>query len=165
MPGRMGQGNRRMGQDNKWWCRKFSERGYRITEPRQIIIEVLCNTDKHLSAEEVYHHVHRKFCNIGLATVYRTLDLLSNLGVINKFDFGDGRARYELIKGPKAKHHHHLICKQCGMIINYTDYLDEEIGMINKVEAMLEKKHAFKITNHNLHFYGICKNCRLMPEK
>ncbi|MGB2599017.1 MAG: transcriptional repressor, partial [Candidatus Omnitrophota bacterium] len=92
------------------WGRKFRGCGYRMTVPRQAIMDVLSGTDKHLSAEDIYMKVHKMYPNVGLTTVYRTLELLTQMGLVVKFDFGDGRARYELIEGPKSEHHHHLIC-------------------------------------------------------
>jgi len=151
MPGRFG---------SPWWHQQFVKGGYRITEPRQAILRVLNKTGEHVSAEDVYHQVHKEYPNIGLTTVYRTLDLLVDMGVVSKFDFGDGRARYELSKGPRAFHHHHLVCRGCGRVIDYTDYLDDEIKMVKKVESILERKHSFKIDSHQLHFYGVCEGCQ-----
>jgi Fur family ferric uptake transcriptional regulator len=104
--------------------------------------------------------VHPKYPNIGLTTIYRTLDVLASLGLVFKFDFGDGRARYELAEGPKgAHHHHHLICTHCNRVIDYTDFIDEEVELLNQTEKGLSKKYDFKITNHLIQFYGLCNNC------
>lgn len=151
MPGKMGP---------SWWRRQFLKGGYRVTEPRQAILKVLNKTEKHVSAEDIYHKVHKKYPNVGLTTVYRTLDLLVDMGLVSKFDFGDGRARYELTEGPHATHHHHLVCRNCGRIIDYADYLEDEVKMVNKVERLLEKRHDFKIDSHQLHFYGVCGKCK-----
>lgn len=144
----------------QWWQKKLKRDGYRLTKPRSVILKLLNNTSKHVSAEDIYHKVHEKYPNIGLTTVYRTLDLLSELKLVHKFDFGDGRARYELSRGPSAIHHHHLVCKNCGKIVDYKDYMKEEVKMVNKVEELLENRHNFKIDTHQLHFYGICSECR-----
>ena len=87
----------RRGMMSPGWGRRFRGCGYRMTVPRQAIMEVLSSTDKHLSAEDIYMKVHRTYPNVGLTTVYRTLELLTEMGLIVTFDFGDGRARYELI--------------------------------------------------------------------
>jgi len=143
-----------------WWYGRFRGCGYRLTVPRQVILDVLCKTSKHLSAEDVYMAVHKIYPNVGLTTVYRTLELLVQMGLVFKFDFGDGRARYELSEGPKgARHHHHLVCKSCGRVIDYTDFIDEEVELFNQVEKELSKKFKFKITDHLIQFYGICDKC------
>ena len=142
-----------------WWQGRFRGAGFRITIPRQAILGVLSRSSKHLSAEEIYISVHGRYPAIGLTTVYRTLDLLAQMGLIFKFDFGDGRSRYELAQGPKTEHHHHLVCTNCGRIIDYSDFIDEETKVLNQVEEMLSQKHNFKINSHQVHFYGLCNKC------
>ncbi|OQX80464.1 MAG: ferric uptake regulation protein [Candidatus Omnitrophica bacterium 4484_70.1] len=145
-----------------WWYGRFRGCGYRVTLPRQIILEVLSKTSKHLSAEDIYIAVHKIYPNIGLTTVYRTLELLVQMGLIFKFDFGDGRARYELSEGPKGvRHHHHLVCINCNRIIDYTDFIEEELKLLNQIEKGLSKKFNFKITNHLIQFYGLCDKCQM----
>ena len=153
MPG--GRGMRAPG-----WGGKFRGCGYRMTVPRQAIIDVLSKTDKHLSAEDVYIKVHKIYPNVGLTTVYRTLELLTQMGMVVKFDFGDGRARYELIEGPGREHHHHLICTNCKRIIEYTEFIDEEMDFLKRAEEGLSKKYNFDIKNHIIQFYGLCDKCR-----
>jgi Fur family transcriptional regulator, ferric uptake regulator len=143
-----------------WWHGKFKGYGYRITAGREAILDVLSKSDKHLSAEDIYMKVHPKYPNIGLTTIYRTLDVLADLGLVFKFDFGDKRARYELAEGPKGvRHHHHLVCTSCNRVIDYTDFIDEEVELLNQTEKGLSKKYNFKITNHLIQFYGLCSNC------
>ena len=144
-----------------WWHGRFRGRGYRITVAREAILDVLSHTEEHLSAEEVYLAVHRIQPNVGLTTVYRTLELLVHIGLVFKFDFGDGRARYELSEGPKgARHHHHLVCTECGRVIDYTDFIDDEVELLGRTERGLSEKFKFKITNHVIQFYGQCDKCR-----
>ncbi len=134
--------------------------GYRMTMGREAILDILSRADEHLSVEEIYMRVHRTYPAIGLTSVYRTLDTLVSLGLVYKFDFGDGRARYELADEIKGKaHHHHLVCTKCGKIIEYTDFVDEELALLRKTEATLSRKHKFKIKNHLIQFYGLCQNC------
>ncbi len=143
-----------------WWHGKFRGCGYRITSGREAVLDVLSKSSQHLSAEDIYMKVHPKYPNIGLTTIYRTLDVLADLGLVFKFDFGDKRARYELAEGPKgAHHHHHLICTSCKRVIDYTDFIDEEIELLNQTEKGLSRKYDFKITNHLIQFYGLCNNC------
>lgn len=154
MPGGNGMGP-------PWWHGRFRGRGYRMTVPRQAILEILNKTSKHLSAEDVYIAVHKFYPNVGLTTIYRTLELLIQMGMVFKFDFGDGRARYELALGPKGvRHHHHLICTNCGRVIDYTDFIDDEIELLNQTEKGLSKRYNFDITNHLIQFYGLCSECK-----
>ena len=139
---------------------KVRESGYRMTSARKAIFDVLSQTRGHLSAEEIYMKVHAFYPSIGLASVYRTLQILVNIGLIFKFDFGDGRARFEVVEGPSGRdHHHHFICNSCGRVIDYSDFIAEEVAFLKKVEEGLAKKYEFRITNHNIQFYGICNTC------
>jgi Fur family ferric uptake transcriptional regulator len=143
------------------WHRRFNKRGLRLTIPREAVIHALSTREEHLSAEDIYMAVHKKYPAIGLTTIYRTLDILIRMGVVLKFDFGDGRARYELTEAySEKKHHHHLICTGCSKIIDYMDFLDEELEMIKKTEKALSKKYDFQITGHMMQFYGLCDVCK-----
>lgn len=142
------------------WRKRFRGSGSRWTAPREAILNLLSKTSKHLSAKEIYQSLLRIYPGIGLTTVYRTLDILEKMGYLNKIPLGTGENKYELITNSEEKHHHHLICTQCGKVIDYTDFVDEEIELIKKTEQRLKKKHDFKITDHNFEFYGICKQCQ-----
>ena len=144
-----------------WWHGRFRGCGYRITPGREAILDALTRADKHLSAEDIYIKVHAAHPGIGLTTVYRTLEILVDLGLVFKFDFGDGRARYELAGGSKkSAHHHHLVCTGCGRIVDYTDFIDDEIELLKQTEKGLSKKYDFEITNHLIQFYGLCEKCK-----
>jgi len=144
------------------WCHgKVKGCGYRMTLGREATLEVLSKADAHLSAEDIYMQVHKVYPSIGLTSIYRTLDLLTTIGLVNKFDFGHGRARYELAESSKGKaHHHHLVCTGCGRVTDYTDFIDEEVALLKKTEEGLSKKYNFKITNHFIQFYGLCESCK-----
>jgi len=154
-----------------FWEERLKEYNYRLTRPRKIILEILLGTGEHLCAEEIYQQVYREYPAIGLTTVYRTLELFVQLGLILKFDFGDGRTRYELHEGSHVKkgHHHHLVCTSCHRVIDYNDFVDEELELLKKTEKALEEKYQFHITNHIIAFYGLCKECqrkkKLQPEE
>jgi len=153
--------HRGFGSGPHWWCRRLREYGYRLTMPREAILDVLSKSSKHLSAEDIYLEVHENYPVIGLTTIYRTLGLLVEMGLVSKLDFGDGIARYELAIGPKGvRHHHHLICTGCGRVIDYTDFIDQEEELLLKTERELSKKYNFEIKNHHLQFYGLCDECR-----
>ena len=138
----------------------FRKRGLRFTFPRQVILNILFKEKGHLSAEDIYFRIHPIYPQIGLSTVYRTLELLRRLGVVSKFDFGDGRSRYELVNPNGNLHHYHLICVKCGRIIDYSDSIGEEDSFIEEMEKRLTKKYNFKIKSYQLRFYGICDKCQ-----
>jgi Fur family ferric uptake transcriptional regulator len=144
-------------------CRKsFRERGHRMTPGRESVVKVLADAamGDHLSAEDVYFKVHGMNPSVGLTSVYRTLDLLVHLGLIHKFDFGDGRARYEMAEGPRSgRHHHHLVCTGCGAIFEYDDFIDEELKLLKKTEEGLSVRFGFQITGHVVQFHGLCSQC------
>lgn len=144
-----------------WVCRRMMAEGLRITQTRMAILDILTkNPEHHLSAEEIFLMAHRINPTIGFATVYRTLDILTRMGLIQKLDFGDGKARYEISEeSSNLPHHHHLVCTECGKVINYTEFTDEEKELLSKVEKELSEKYKFKIKNHIIQFSGICSNC------
>ncbi|KIO63021.1 hypothetical protein B4064_0496 [Caldibacillus thermoamylovorans] len=128
---------------------------YKLTPQREATVRVLLeNEEDHLSAEDVYLLVKEKSPEIGLATVYRTLELLTELKVVDKINFGDGVSRYDLRKEGAAHFHHHLVCIECGSV--------EEIqeDLLDDVEVIVEEKWNFIVKDHRLTFHGICKNCQ-----
>ena len=141
-----------------WWRERFTEEGIRFTSPRESIIDALSKSSKHLSAEEIYFIVHGLYPAIGFATVYRTLDLLTKMGLVLKFDFGDGRARYELT-GEEPGLHYHLVCSKCDKVIN-EKISDEELKRLKKIKEFLSEKNKFKINNIKIHFIGKCEQCQ-----
>ncbi len=144
------------------WRGMLKNCGCKMTKPREIILEYLSNNCKHLTVEDIYFALKNKSQDIGLTTVYRTLELMVQNGILNKFDIGDGKSRYELAFDTDSKdHHHHLICCKCGIIINYTDFIDEEIQLLKKIEKELSSKYKFKILNHIIQFQGVCENCSI----
>ncbi len=144
-----------------WWHNRFHNLGMRITEPREVVMNILSGTDGHLTAADIYIRAHGDNPGIGLTTVYRTLEVLLQMGIVQKFDFGEGKARYELINNSSnGKHHHHLVCVRCKSVIDYSEFLNEEHGLIEKTRKRLEKKYNFKISDHVISFYGLCSQCR-----
>jgi Fur family ferric uptake transcriptional regulator len=132
----------------------------RWTLPRQVIFDLLKRSPSHLSAKEIYDALHRAYPGIGLSTIYRTLELLFQLGLIRKLSSGDGQSRYELKTQDLEGHHHHLICLGCGRIIDYQDFAEEELQLIKKTEKVLAKKYNFLIKDHKIEFFGLCEKCR-----
>ena len=108
-----------------------------------------------MSADEVYKFLLEQSQDIGLATVYRSLDLLAELGILQKMEFGDGRSRYEVgTMTPDEHQHHHMICLQCKKVFEFQD------DLLDKLEKDIYKKSGFKIVDHQAIFYGYCKNCQ-----
>jgi Fur family ferric uptake transcriptional regulator len=151
----------RYGMGLDWWTGRFRGYGWRVTIPRQVILDVLSKTSKYLSAEDIYLAVHRIYPAIGLSTVYRTLDLLIQMGLVFKYDFGDSRARYELDRGAEGRSHHHLVCTGCNSVIDHADFIEDEVDSLKKTEKGLSEKYNFKILRHTIQFYGLCDKCQM----
>lgn len=131
----------------------LQEKEYKLTPQRKIILKALLdNEDEHLSAEDVYQKVKLNFPEIGLATVYRTLELLADIDILQKMNFDDGKIRYEFADHDEH-HHHHLICLGCAKVIEYND------DLLDTLEDAIFNKTQFKVLDHKLKFYGYCKNC------
>jgi len=113
-----------------------------------------------MSAKEISAALYSPYPGIGLTTVYRTLELLHRLGFVHKVTAGDGQSRYALRREGKEDHHHHLICTKCGKIVDYRDFVQEELELVKKTEQALSKKYDFAITDHNIEFLGLCEKCR-----
>ncbi|MEN3186680.1 MAG: transcriptional repressor [Atribacterota bacterium] len=141
------------------WRKAFELSRKRITPSRKAIVEVLEEQRKHLSAEEIYSYLRAKHQKVGIATVYRNLELLSRMGIVHRVNFGDGKEHYEIAKIP-ALHHHHLVCTVCGRVIDYQDFRKEENEFVEGLGRMLEEKYNFLVQSHQLYFYGVCKDCR-----
>ena len=135
--------------------KQLSGASYKLTPQREATVRVLLeNEEDHLSAEDVFLLVREKSPDIGLATVYRTLELLNELNVVDKIQFGDGVSRYDLRQEGAAHFHHHLVCIECGAV----DEIQEDL--LEDVEAIVEKNWNFIIKDHRLTFHGICHRCQ-----
>ncbi|WP_038041273.1 Fur family transcriptional regulator [Thermodesulfobacterium hveragerdense] len=142
------------------WCWKkhgFKECGLRKTQAREAILNLLSQTEGHLTAEEIFWKLKEILPGIGLATVYRTLELLTQLGIIKKLEFQEGKARFEFIK-QEERDHYHLICKVCGKIINYMP--SEEYQVLKDLTENIEKDFDFKVETLEIQAYGVCKDCK-----
>jgi len=151
---------RRDGCGPPWFSGQLRGCGRRMTVARELILDVVSHKGGHLSADEVFEAVRKQHPSVGLVTVYRTLDLLAEMNVLSRHEFGDGCARYEMVRGSKGDdHHHHLVCTSCNRVIDYRDFIDDEVQLLKKTEAGLSKKFHFKITDHVIEFYGLCEKC------
>jgi len=127
------------------------ERGCRITPQRIAILKVFLSSCAHPSVEQVYSQVKVNFPSTSLATVYKTVHLLKDIGEILEFGTINGRNRYD---GIKPYPHPHLICTTCKAII------DPELSLLSQLTAEVEATSGFRVTSHQLDFYGICPLCQ-----
>ena len=129
---------------------------HKMTPQRKVVLEVfLDNENAHLSAEDVRGMLRDRDSDIGLATVYRALELMCDLGILQKMDFGDGCSRYELnLTEPNAHQHHHLICRGCGTVFEFSD------DLMDQLEDTIGEKCKFKILDHQVKFFGYCEECQ-----
>lgn len=135
--------------------KELHAQSYKLTPQREATVRVLLEREEdHLSAEDVYLLVKEKAPEIGLATVYRTLELLTELNIVDKINFGDGVSRYDLRKEGAKHSHHHLVCTECGSV--------EEIieDLLDDVEKIVGQEWGFLVHDHRLTFHGICKRCQ-----
>ena len=127
-------------------CKK---RGVRLTEQRKIIAQVMTSSSDHPDVDELHKRVNKLDSKISIATVYRTVKLFEEAGVVSKHDFKGGKARYE--KSPE-EHHDHLIDVNSGEII---EFVDEDIELLQKKVA---DKLGYTLVDHRLELYGTKKN-------
>lgn len=133
---------------------KLKNTGYKLTPQREVTVETLIeNKNELLTAEEVFIKVKDKNSSIGLATVYRTLDMLHELEIVKKIPFRDGMSRFDLVEAEKNTQSYYLLCQNCGK----STEIKETIFKNEKVRIELE--HNFKINSQDLTFHGICKGC------
>lgn len=135
--------------------KQLHSKSYKLTPQREATLRVLLEREEdHLSAEDVFLLVKEKAPEIGLATVYRTLELLSELKIVDKINFGDGVSRYDLRQEGVEHFHHHLVCMECGSV--------EEIieDLLENVENIVETDWGFQVKDHRLTFHGVCRQCQ-----
>lgn len=135
--------------------KKLHAAGYKLTPQREATIKILINhEDEHLCADDVYMLLKEVAPDIGIATVYRTLELFSETKIVNKVNFGDGVARYDLRGDEEGHSHSHIVCNTCGKV--------EEIqeDFLESVEEFISKTYQFNVLDHSLMFQGVCRNCK-----
>ena len=130
----------------------ITQHNLKITKQRRAVLEAFLGIEDHISAEDLYRIVSAKEPKIGLATVYRTLSLLTESGLAAELDFGDGQKRYE--HKYQHSHHDHMICTQCGKIIEFQN------PMIEKLQEDAAREHRFEMTSHKLDLFGLCSDCQ-----
>jgi Fur family transcriptional regulator, ferric uptake regulator len=125
------------------------ERGLRITDQRRVIARVISDSDDHPDVEELYRRASAIDSKISIATVYRTVRLFEEAGILDRHDFGDGRARYEA--APEA-HHDHLIDVETGKVV---EFVDPELEALQKIIA---ERLGYRLVDHRMELYGVALN-------
>jgi Fur family ferric uptake transcriptional regulator len=128
------------------------KKGLRSTDQRKLIVETFFRAENHVSIEELLTQVRETDPRVGYATVYRTLKLLAECGVANERRFGDGLTRYEL--ADDATHHDHLICIECGEIVEF------EEARIERLQEEVARQYRYELRSHKHELYGICPSCQ-----
>jgi Fur family ferric uptake transcriptional regulator len=133
--------------------KELKERNLRMTPQRDLILRTFEGEEEHLCVEEVYRKVLDRRHRISRATVYRTVELLVEIGLLHKIVFKDGIVRYEPVKRG-THHHHHVVCSKCGRVVELPlDYLEE-------LEDLVKNRTGYTIEDHQLKFYGLCPQCQ-----
>jgi Fur family transcriptional regulator, ferric uptake regulator len=133
---------------------QLKEKGYKLTEQRQSVLDVISGHEgEHLSTEEIYELVKETCRDIGLATVYRTLLLLESMELIYKMYFDDGLGRYEINNNKEDHRHHHLICMNCGSVAEVKG------DLLESLEKQIHNINGFIVKDHRVKFYGYCSKC------
>ncbi len=129
---------------------ELKEKGVRLTPQRQAILEFLKRVDTHPNAEEIYLHIRSKFPGISLGTIYNTLNMLRDKGLIQELSYGDMFARFD--GNPVL--HYHIVCERCGKVVDY------QRPVLGKLEDEAARESGFVIKGHRLELYGVCQDCQ-----
>ncbi|MBI2952871.1 MAG: transcriptional repressor [Chloroflexi bacterium] len=131
--------------------RSLEKLGYRMTPQRMFVLRAVDESRGHVSADDIFASVRAQFPRISFSTIYRTLDLLQEIGLITKSDLGAGRVQYH--RADEA-HHHHLVCQRCGGIVD----LDEQ--ELEPLWEALRKRYNFKACERHMAIFGNCRQCQ-----
>jgi Fur family ferric uptake transcriptional regulator len=127
------------------------QHGFRITPHRRRVAEIVCAADGHISAGEIYDEIHARNPQVNISTVYRTLEWLEKLNLVTRSDLGEGHVVYEIATRGK---HHHLVCDQCGAIIEVEDHV------LDCLRDLLMERYDFQAEIKHLAIHGVCSKCR-----
>lgn len=128
-------------------------KGYRLTPQRHAVLKVIADSRDHLTPAKIYTLVHQEHPTIGVATVYRVINLLAEHKLICRVISGDNSQSY-LMRRP-LEHHHHLVCSQCGQAVDFTNC------DLSELEQQLSRDTGYNIEGHILEIYGRCPDCRV----
>ncbi len=125
--------------------------GHRLTPQREMILDVICESRGHITAEDILERVRERYPYLNKSAVYRTLELLSQLSLVTQTDFGQGRIEYEIHRHP---HHHHLVCRKCGQMTQ----VDETLFV--PLAKSLARDYHFAADLDHFAIYGTCGKCQ-----
>jgi len=128
--------------------------GYRRGAARRVVVSVLAREGCCVTVPEIVDAARRQGHDVGLASVYRVLDLLTEKGLVQKIELGEARARYERVEPEHERHHHHLVCNDCGRIEPFSD--EELEAALRRVE----EETGFAVASHDVLLRGSCDDCR-----
>ena len=128
------------------------QHGYKLTPQRHVILDVIAHSQEHLTPGELYEKVRQEHPGVGLVTIYRTIGILANLGLICQVHVPGDSFSY-MMRRPE-EHHHHLVCSQCGKVADFTDC------DLTGLEDRLSQGTGFEIQSHLLEFHGRCPDCQ-----
>ena len=131
---------------------RLRRKSRKVTGPRQAVLELLRRHAHPLSIKEIFSALGPGDCD--LATVYRSMHLLEGMGMVKRFDFGDGLARFELLPEGDDGHHHHLVCVRCAGVIEIPECA------VGELDDRIAVSSGFKAVTHKLEFFGICPECQ-----
>jgi Fur family ferric uptake transcriptional regulator len=127
------------------------KKGYKLTPQRVAVIDTILSRNDHITAAQLHEQLHQTHPEIGLVTVYRTLQILHELGLICELHAIGNCPTYTV---SNSRHHHHLICSDCGKVVDFTGH------NLASIETRLARESGFKIDNHVLEFVGVCHTCQ-----
>ncbi|MCX7872037.1 MAG: transcriptional repressor [Verrucomicrobiae bacterium] len=130
---------------------RLREKQFKITAPRLSALKMLVAQSKPVSIKEVYKYAKSDGCD--LATIYRLFNVLEELKLIQRVDFGEGLARFEIVLHD-SEHHHHIVCTKCSAVMKI------EECVVKDLHAAIESRSGFKSVTHRLEFFGICPRCQ-----
>lgn len=139
-------------EEQEVFLKHIQKQGLKRTAQRDLILDTFLRTEDHLSSEDLYRLVKTDDPSIGQTTVYRTLKLLTEAGLAREVRFGDGITHYE--HNYKHQHHDHMICSECGRIIEFFS------AELEAIQDAMAAKHRFQVTQHLLRIIGVCAECR-----
>ncbi len=130
---------------------RLKERGHRLTPQRMAVLKILADDEGHPSVEQIYERVKADFPMTSLATIYKTVTLLKEMGEVMELGFSDDSNRYD---GNKPYPHPHLICTKCRNIV------DAEVATLSELPQEVARSTGYQIVGHRLDFFGICPRCQ-----
>lgn len=131
---------------------RLRQKERRLTGPRQAILLLLQKQDTPVSVKEIFKGLSGERCD--LATVYRSMRILEKAGMVKRYDFGDGAARFALLAEGDDGHRHHLICTGCAEIVAVGECFPREL------EKQIAARNGFRSVTHRLEFFGVCPECQ-----